>query len=54
MFVRTIDALRRQGKELVLVGGAVRSARPLTAADGLGFSLSDVNLGAGAEATLWY
>ena len=54
MFVRTIDELRRQGKEAVLVGGTVRSARPLTAADGLGFSLSNVSLAAGAEATLWY
>ncbi len=54
MFVRTLDELRAEGKEKVLVDGRVRVVRPLTALDGLGFSLSDVSLAAGADATFWY
>ncbi len=54
MFVRTLDEFRREGRELRLLDGRARSARLLTAADGLGFSLHDVGLEAGAEVTLWY
>ena len=48
MFVRTLDELRWQGREKVLLDGKARSARLLTAADGLGFSFADVGLAAGA------
>ena len=54
MFVRTLDELRREGRELRLLDGHARSARLLTAADGLGFSFHDVGIEAGAEVTLWY
>ncbi len=54
MFVRTLDELRKQGKETVLSGGRARTVRPLTREDGLGFSLSDTTLSAGAEVPLWY
>ena len=54
MFVRTIDEIREQGRELTLLDGRARSARFLTSADGMGFSFHDVGLEAGAEVTLWY
>ena len=54
MFVRTLDAFRQAGKELSLLDGRARSARLLTAADGMGFSFHDVGLAAGSDVTLWY
>ncbi|MEE8203960.1 MAG: ectoine synthase, partial [Alphaproteobacteria bacterium] len=54
MFVRTVDELRNAGGESVLGDGKARSARLLTKVDGMGFSLSDATLSAGAEVALWY
>ena len=54
MFRRSLDEFRAAGKEKVVANGGARSARLLTKVDGLGFSLSDVTLGAGMEVTLWY
>lgn len=54
MFVRTLDGLRRAGSEKLLCGGQVHSTRFLTAADGMGFSMSDVRLAAGLDQQLWY
>ncbi len=54
MFVKRADEMRAAGKELVVAGGKARSIRMLTKSDEVGFSLSDVHLHAGAEASLWY
>jgi L-ectoine synthase len=54
VFVRTLDDVRASGRELVVAGGSVRTARVLTAADGLGFAFSEFFQQAGAEARLWY
>ncbi len=54
MFVRTLDELRKQGKETMLSGGRARTVRLLTREDGMGFSLSDLTASAGAEFALWY
>ena len=54
MFARTLEDLRAAGQEKSLPRGRARVVRYLTAGDGLGFSFSDVSLGAGAESTLWY
>lgn len=54
MFVLDADAMRTQGKEMVVAGGNARTLRMLTRADGLGFSFSDVHFDAGASADLWY
>jgi len=54
MFVRRVDAMRAAGKELVVANGAARTLRMLTQADEVGFTLSDVNLKAGASSVLWY
>ena len=54
MFVRTVEDVRKAGRELVVAGGAAVSTRYLTAADNLGFSLHGVHLRAGASAELWY
>jgi len=54
MFRRSLDEFRAAGKEKVVANGGARSARILPKVDGLGFSLSDVTLGAGMEVTLWY
>lgn len=54
MFVRTVDELAAQGKTLTLVGGTTKATRLLTAADGLGFSYSDVRTAKGSDGTLWY
>jgi L-ectoine synthase len=54
MFVRTLDDVRASGRELVIAGGTARTARFLTASDGVGFAFSDVHQGAGGEAHLWY
>ena len=54
MFVRTLDELRADGHEKVVAGGSARTVRMLTAADGMGFSMSDAILDAGEENLLWY
>src|SRR3954454_25024842 len=54
MFVRTLDDVRAAGLEVVIAGGSARTARFLTASDGVGFAFSDVHQGAGGEAHLWY
>jgi L-ectoine synthase len=54
MFIRTLDALEAAGRVKVLGNGAVRSARYLTAADGMGFSFHDNRVAKGADVTLWY
>ncbi len=54
MFVRTLADVRSTGHEVVIAGGSARTARFLTASDGVGFTFSDVSQGAGAEAHLWY
>jgi L-ectoine synthase len=54
MFVRTLDDVRAAGLEVVIAGGSARTARFLTARDGVGFAFSDVQQGAGGEAHLWY
>ncbi len=54
MFVKTLTDLRAAGKEMVVAGGSARTVRVLLQEDGLGFTLSDVNLKAGNRNTLWY
>lgn len=54
MFVRTVDELAAQGRVLSLVNNTTTSARLLTAADGIGFSYSDVRAAKGSDGTLWY
>ncbi len=54
MFVKTVDELRLSGREKVVAGGSARTVRILLQDDGLGFTLSDVNLAAGNRNTLWY
>jgi L-ectoine synthase len=54
MFVRTIDDIRALDGEKILGGGAVKALRLVTAADDMGFSVSDVTLKAGTDITLWY
>ena len=54
MFVRTLDDVIAAGRLKELQGGDTRSARYLTATDGMGFSLSDVAIPAGAPVDLWY
>jgi L-ectoine synthase len=54
MFVRTLAEVKGSGHEIVIAGGSARTARFLTAADGVGFAFSDVSQAAGEEARLWY
>jgi L-ectoine synthase len=54
IFVRKVEELLSQGRELTVAHGKVRTIRMITAADEMGFSLSDVRLDAGAAADLWY
>ena len=54
MFVRTTEGVRQSGGEKVLMDGSVTASRLLTAHDGLGFSLSEVNIKAGKQQDLWY
>lgn len=54
MFVRTQDEVRAMGNEKVLGNGKIISLRMLTAADRLGFSLSDVRIKANTVLDLWY
>lgn len=54
MFVRTVDELAGQGRQLVVAGGSATTVRMLLRDDGVGFSLSDVRLAAGSRNVLWY
>ena len=54
MSVTSVDELRAAGRELSVADGKVRSMRMLTRSDGLGFTLCNAHLDAGAEGTLWY
>ena len=54
MIVKTYQALKSAGREKVVANGSARTLRFLTQADGMGFTISDVHLAAGAENTLWY
>jgi L-ectoine synthase len=54
MFVRTLDELAAAGRIKTLVGGTTRSARFLTAADGVGFSYNENRVSQGSDAILWY
>ena len=54
MLVKTIEALRSQGGEVVLNDGQVKVVRFLTKRDGLGVAMSDVRPRAGTETVLWY
>jgi L-ectoine synthase len=53
MFIRTLEGLAASGLVKSLVNGTFRSARFLTAADGMGFSYNDNRVTRGANATLW-
>ena len=54
MYVKTLKALKAAGREKVVANGSARTVRFLTHEDGLGFTMSDVNLSAGTENVLWY
>ena len=54
MFVRTLDDVKAAGRLLSLIDDTTRSARFLTAADGLGFSYHMNYVDAGSVAHLWY
>ena len=54
MFIRTLDSLEAAGRVKVLGNGSVRSARYLTAADGMGFSYNDNRIAKSADLKLWY
>src|SRR5439155_1252188 len=54
MFIRTLDELAAAGRIKSLVNDTTRSARFLTAADGMGFSYNDNRVSKGSDAALWY
>jgi L-ectoine synthase len=54
MFVRTLDDVVAAGRVLSLVNDTTRSARFLTAEDGMGFSYNENRVGAPSDAILWY
>jgi L-ectoine synthase len=54
MFVKSVAELRKAGREKVVAGGSARTVRALLQEDGLGFTVCDVNLAAGARNVLWY
>src|SRR2546423_14127909 len=54
MFIRTLDELAAAGRIKSLVNDTTRSARFLTAADGMGFSYNDNRVARGSDAMLWY
>lgn len=54
MYVKTLQQLRAAGREKTVAGGSATTVRFLTQADGLGFTMSDVRLKAGARNVLWY
>jgi L-ectoine synthase len=54
MFIRTLDELKRLGRIRRPLGNdAFRSARFLTAADGMGFSYNENRVAAGTDAVIW-
>ena len=54
MFVRTPEGLAAAGMVKLLRNGTVRSARVLTAVDGVGFSYNENRIPAGGGGVLWY
>jgi len=54
MFIRTLEEVEAAGRVKVLVSDTTRSARFLTAADGMGFSYHLNQVDAGSVANLWY
>jgi L-ectoine synthase len=54
MFIRTLEGLEAAGRIKLLVNDTTRSARFLTAADGMGFSYNDNRVTKGSDAMLWY
>ena len=54
MFVKTVGEMRAAGHENISATGNSKVIRMLTQEDGVGFSLSDVLVKAGAESALWY
>lgn len=54
MFIRTLKDLQAAGMVKSLVNDTTRSARFLTAADGMGFSYNDNRVKKGSDALLWY
>jgi L-ectoine synthase len=54
VFVRSASEMRAAGKEMTVAERPGAHAPHADERDGVGFSFSDVHLGAGAEATLWY
>ena len=54
MFVKRVGEMRANGEEMVVANGGARTVRALTAADGMGFSLSEVGIFTGAAVNLWY
>ena len=54
MFVHTLEGLQVAGMIKLLVNNTTRSARFLTAADGMGFSYNDNRVDKGSDAMLWY
>ena len=54
MFIRTLEGLEAAGRIKLLVNNTTRSARFLTAADGMGFSYNDNRVARGSDAMLWY
>jgi L-ectoine synthase len=54
MLIKTYEDLKKAGREKVVAGGSATTLRFLTIDDGLGFTMSDVHLKAGAENVLWY
>lgn len=54
MFVKRLDELRAAGRELTVASGSARSVRALLREDGVGVTLCDVTVAAGAETVLWY
>ena len=54
MLVKTYKGLKAATGETVIAHGAATTLRFLTMEDGLGFSMSDVRVKAGAESVLWY
>jgi len=54
MFIRTLEGLEAAGRIKLLVNDTTRSARFLTADDGMGFSYNDNRVARGSDAMLWY
>jgi L-ectoine synthase len=54
MFIRTLEGLQTAGMVHMLVNNTTRSARFLTAADGMGFFYNANRVEKGSDAVLWY